>query len=370
MPIRNHLSEPNNPKDTYSEFDNVDFVVSFLGRKLVLNSLRLCGNITVNGNTDPVADGLKDIRIDNFVGAHSVVEEVLSSTANQGLLESIQNYPRFVGMMRKAVMDEQSLMNSTFTQEMCAPSQQIARQVLKGNRLQVTGVDESQAQDFCIKPMVMWNRSEGNQFLSYSKTGDITLTLRLNRNEQVIWGSDASLTNTYSITDLRLKYETIDDDGTVQPHIMRSVVTLAQPVTSSFVTISSKVPARACSGVVASFMENDRVSNYSYNNVAQAQLPNVKALSFLFNDSENRFITYEIKNNVDLLNRYIQAYKKSGETHASLQRVEANQGYGIGLNFENFLDLSTQKFTTQITSEVVNTNPYTAFFYFFDQLSL
>jgi hypothetical protein len=116
-------------------------------------------------------------------------------------------------------------------------------------------------------------------------------------------------------------------------------------------------------------MENKRQSSYQYNDCQQMELPNVSAVNFLFNDSENRFITYEIKNNVDLLNRYLEAFgSKVGENDASLQKIEANKAYGIGLGFQGVLDLSTQKFTTQITSDVSNTNPYTAYFYFFNNI--
>jgi hypothetical protein len=322
------------------------------------------GKVAVANNGD-----VDDIRMDNFVGGHSFFEEILTSTQNQGLLETIQSYPRMIGMLRKAKLDEVNLMNSEYTCEMCAPSEVVERQVLKGNRLKNTDIDETQPADFSIKPHFVFNQAEGSQFLSYSKTGDIFLNLRLNRNDQVLFGSDSDNTKTYSLSDLRVSFITVDDDGKMNTHIMRQKVTLQQPVSSSFVSISSKVPAERCVGVVASFMENKRQSSYQYNDCQQMELPNVSAVNFLFNDSENRFITYEIKNNVDLLNRYLEAFgSKVGENDASLQKIEANKAYGIGLGFQGVLDLSTQKFTTQITSDVSNTNPYTAYFYFFNNI--
>ncbi len=365
MPIRNHLVEPTNPKNSYSEYDDVRFQISFLGRKLVLNSIRLMGKVTVANNGTAA-----DVRIDNFIGAHSFIEEVLTSTNNQGLLETIQAYPRMVGMMRKATLDQVNLMNSEYTCEMSAPTQMIARQILKGNNLKTGSVDVTQSADFSIKPHCVINQAEGNQMLSYSKTGDISLNIRLNRNDQVVFGSNAGATTEYSLTDLRVSFLTVDDDGKVDTHLMRQKVTLQQPVQSSFVSISSKVPAERCVGVVASFMENKRQSNYEYNDVQQMELPNVSAVNFLFNDSENRFITYEITNNVDVLTRYLQAYRRDGQTDATIQKIEANKAYGIGLNFEGVLDLSNQKFTTQITSDVSNTNPYTAYFYFMNNITL
>jgi hypothetical protein len=365
MPQRNHLVEPTNPRSSYGEYDDVRFAISFLNRKLVLNSIRVMGTVTVASNTDT-----DDIRIDNFVGGHNFFEEVLTSTSNQGLLETIQAYPRMVGMHRKAGLDEVNLMNSEYTCELCAPNELVMRQVLKGNKLKTDTIDEHQAADFSIKPKFVFNQAEGNQFLSYSKTGDISLNLRLNRNDQVIYGTNASSSNQYSLTDLRLSFITVDDDGTVNNHLMRQKVTLQQPVASSFVSISSKVPADRCVGVVASFMENSRQAQYQYNDCQQMELPNVSTVNFLFNDSEQRFINYEITNNVDLLNRYLQAYRRAGQTDATIQKIEANKSYGIGLGFEGVLDLSVQKFTTQITSDASNTNPYTGYFYFLNNIVL
>jgi len=365
MPQRNHLSEPTNPRDSYAEYDDVRFSISFLNRKLVLNSIRVMGKVTVASNG--AAD---DIRIDNFVGAHNFFEEVLTSTANQGLLETVQAYPRMMGMLRKASLDEVNLMSSEYTCELCAPNQLVMRQVLKGNELVTDTINETQSADFSIKPNFVFNQAEGNQFLSYSKTGDISLNLRLNRNDQVLFGSDASATNTYSLTDLRLSFITVDDDGTVNNHMMKQKVTLQQPVASSFVSISSKVPAERCVAVAASFMENTRQAQYQYNDVQQMELPNVSSINFLFNDSEQRFITYEITNNVDLINRYLQVYRRDGQTDATIQKIEANKAWGVGLNFEGVLDLSQQRFTTQITSDASNTNPYTAWFFFFNYLML
>ena len=365
MPQRNHLVEPTNPRDQYSEYDDVRFAISFQGRKLVLNSIRLMGKVVIDNNLDD-----DDIRMDNFAAGHCFFEEVMTSTANQGLLETIQSYPRMISMMRKASLDEVNLMNSKFTPEMCCPNELVMRQVLKGNVLKTDSVNETQPADFSIKPHFVFNQAEGSQFLSYSKTGDISLNLRLNRNDQVLFGSNADATKTYSLSDLRVSFITVDDDGTVDTHLLRQKATLQQPVASSFVSISAKVPAERCVAVAASFQENKRQAQYQYNDNAQMRLPNVSSVNFLFNDSENRFITYEINNNVDLFNRYLQAFRAAGQTDGTLQKLEVNNSYGIGLNWEGVLDLSSQKFTTQITSDASNTNPFTGYFYFFNNIVL
>jgi len=47
-PFLYHSIEPENSKATYTEYDNVDFVMNFEGRKLVCNTVRLEGSIKVS----------------------------------------------------------------------------------------------------------------------------------------------------------------------------------------------------------------------------------------------------------------------------------------------------------------------------------
>ena len=114
MSVQYHLQQPESTADQYLPFQGIDFVLSTPGRKLVANSVRIEGRIVARTNTtDPytpatagdassAVDYDSNVKIDNIVGAHSFFDSFTCETQTKGVLENLQNYPRFV-----ANMDEQ-----------------------------------------------------------------------------------------------------------------------------------------------------------------------------------------------------------------------------------------------------------------------
>lgn len=367
--LRNHLSEPENLKDSYAEYDTVDFRLSFSGRKLLLGSIRILSTIMFNNTVLPDD---QEVYYDGFIGGHNFIGEILVNTNNNGLIESIQEYPRLVGINRKATNTRNTLHNSQFVSELCVPDNNSTDMILKGIQAYTYSYTLKDSLDFSINPLICLNRpvNPSNNMLSYTKTGDIIITLRLNRNDNCFYGSDAQ-NNPYQLKDLRLTFITVPDDGKNEPVLMRQSIDLQQGVKSTFSTITTKAPTKACSGVVLSFLQNEKVSSFDYNYYQQEQLPNITSLQFLFNDSESRFITYEIKDPIEMRERALKAIRfQDGLTMATNEQVASNDGYLIGVNFEQPLDLSMTKFTCQLTSAVTNTNPYTAYMFFLSSIAL
>jgi hypothetical protein len=362
--IRLHLAEPNNSKSSYSQFDQVDFTISFEGRKLELNSLRLLGSITLAN----VADG-DDYRVDPMAGAHSFIEEILSSTNNQGLLESVSDYSRYVGMLNNGTESQDSVIRSDFASELITSSSSLSGILTQpyayiGSSNNKFGATPA---DFAIKPNICFNNAEGDLFLSWTKTGDLTVSVRLARNSNFCFGTAVDGTTSYSLSDLRMSYRSSDDDGTVGNHVMRGKVCLNQNINSTFSSISAKVPA-VCTGVSASAILNSDLGDVQKNGLQQQRLPDVTSVQFLFNDSQNSYITYEIKSQVDVIQRYLESWSEIAENSATLEKLNSNESYGIGLDFEGLVDLSNQKFGIQINSSV--TLAHTLFLYFHSVLQL
>ena len=72
-----HTVIPENNKGSFTEYDNVDFVLTFEGRALNLNSVRIEGDLTVKQDgaiLSSDANFFKDIKLDHLAGAHSFVE--------------------------------------------------------------------------------------------------------------------------------------------------------------------------------------------------------------------------------------------------------------------------------------------------------
>lgn len=358
------MAQPENTKSAYSEYDTVDFKISFAGKKLVANSLRLLANVNVQGlKEDAVL--FTEYLADKNIGAHMFIDELQVSTSMSGNIETIHNYPRFIAMLNNATHSANENMNSEATCELRAPTDRIAGDYYKGVRV---GANKDDV-DFSISPDMCLNRVEGNPLISYSKTGDITVTLRLARNSETLYGPNFGPTNTYSLSDLRLTYLTVPDDGQVNPVVMRTKLAFNSSVDGTYVSVSSKVPA-VCTAMSASFLPTSKVGSLNENTNKQEQLPGVTAVQFLFNDTENRYITYEIRDKNEVIQNYLESFATIEGNRANPAILDSNEAYGIGINFKSAIDLSTQKFTTIINSNVSNTDPYTMYLYFHGLLSL
>ena len=103
--LRYHSVQPSNVKETYTEFDLVDFELTFENRKIVANSLRLEGDVGFfTDNTAAARLTNEEVRIDQFAGAHSLFESITTEVQTMGVLENFQEYPRYVRMAAEATM--------------------------------------------------------------------------------------------------------------------------------------------------------------------------------------------------------------------------------------------------------------------------
>jgi hypothetical protein len=220
--------------------------------------------------------------------------------------------------------------------------------------------------DFCLNNMV------GDNMLPYAKTGDIYVSLTLPRNVSVLYGSETiGGTKNYSLSNLRLSYTTVADDGQYSPkYNMRVRTDLKQMIQSSYSNISTKVPIVADS-FFATFIEADKENNVEYNSLQNQRLPLVTRLEFLWNDSFSQEYTYELDNEQEILTNYIKAVSKViGDNNANTNVLASNDSWGIGLSFGQYVDLSKSKIGINITSGVLSSNPYTCYLFFSGVTSL
>ena len=106
--LRYHTVQPANTKSSYSEYDSVDFELTFEQRQLVPNSIRIESDLDVYsaGTTLIDDDGSSKIYIDPKIGAHSFVSSITTELQQAGVIENFQEYPRYVRMMTEATMAE------------------------------------------------------------------------------------------------------------------------------------------------------------------------------------------------------------------------------------------------------------------------
>lgn len=366
MALRYESIQPESVKSAYTEFDTLDYVITAPGRAIVSNSVRLEGDLRVqkSGANLTLAD---DVKIDPQTGAHAFIESLTLDTKANGNVENITEYARWAAMKTKAQQTREDMFNATAVCELKTPDEKVSRALLRGIPTSTSGTTVNDNNDFSIRlHTILNNVASDNKAISVARMGgEIRLSIRLARVFNALYGNDVDANVTYSLSDVRLSFATVPDDPAAanMGYVFRSVVALKQNINSSFVNVASKVPAIA-TGVSATFLEQSREGSAVYNNQALELLPNQSQLQFLFNDSQNEAIAYVINDRAEVLHRYVDSLRSGGANAASLQNVNANQDYGVGLSFGEVVDLRGQKFNVQLQSGADSGTPYQIFMYF------
>jgi hypothetical protein len=361
-----NLSNPENLKSEYKSFDQIDFLISGQD-KLVGGSVKLVFDVAVQNN-----DTTKYIFYDELCGTHCFIESISTSTQNFGQLEFIGEYPRYQSAKNQASLNKSlDLHSSQYVCENRCSHKELTNMLLKGvcDRQASVGavdpdftlpLDSTLKLDFCL------NNIQGDTNLPLQKTGDIRITITCARDISVLYG-DASIatSSVYSLTNVRLFYMTIPDNGKYsQSYPMKTVATLRQTISSSFSNISTKVPIVANS-MYMTFIRNEDESNPLTNGLENQVIPFVSKVDFLWNDSFSNAITYTLDNRQDILYNYIKAVNTmTPNNNATLSNLANNNGYGMGTTFGAYIDLSKQKIGVNIQSEVSSSHPYSVYMFF------
>ena len=365
---------PTNFKVEYKEFDNVDFVLAYENSSLVLGSVRVEGVVAISNNSLPLYDTTntpsnldRDIGVDSFVGAHAFFEGITTET-NQGVIENLVNLPRYEKMMTTGSQMTSDMFNFSNQCELKTPSREIGRSAIRGIVPFVQmGTPRHIDPDFSIKPNIALNSADG--MLPYRRTGDIRIALNLARVASALSGLEITSTTDYSLRDLRITYRTYPDDGSNNPITLDSKLSIVQSIQSSFANLDIKVPA-VVNSVSCSFNNQSEVNSLVHNNTALVKIPQLSQVIFQFNDSTNKLISYVLRDNQEVVARYIDSFQDTGKNQLSRNNMENNDGFGIGLNLNGDIDMTNQKFGVQIQSGITNNNPMTMYAYFHSSIQI
>jgi len=344
--------------DGYTEFDNIDFNLDFEGRALNLNSVRLTGSVKVTDGGDLLSTSgniAKDIKLDRLVGAHAFIESISTSFFNgSNLIENLTDYPRYVKMKNAGRKGVNQMNNGSNVCELLAPVDDMTNLILKGstppdNTAGTTPVDP----DFSIKPEFCLNNASGNPVLPYSKTNSIRITVNLNRVFASLYGLDVSSTTSYRIQNLKLSFTSVPEspDMMEDKSVMRTIYNLKQSVESSFANIGVKVP-EICDRVSCSFQLQSQENQAKHNNTELAKVKGLEEVQFLMNDSTNSLISFLLRDYEEVISRYIGSFYDTGKNALTANQLANNDGFGIGLDFDDFVDLRNNRFTLQLSSSI------------------
>jgi len=386
-PVIYHQVQPeNNVSGTsgFQEFNSIDFVLDAPMRALKPNTIRLDFDLQVFSD---VGAGTRVVQTSSIgyeprIGAHSFFSNWRTSMPQSaGLVETISDYGRWVNMLSAASMDENMVFSSKYQAEGRGIFVENGRQGCQavnprvcptgGTEADINGMATDASYSFA--PMICVNRSMGGLY-SFSSKGQIRISVDCARIGEALFGSDldANAAAGYKLLNVRMRFVSVPDSPSQPKMLMNTVVGVKSSVNSSFANISSKVPLSACNGVAISFLEQSKEVDRLHNSYALEKYPKLKSVQYLFADATNKFVTYRLTDLDEIEQRGVDAISESGES-ATVANMRASGNATIaGLGFQQYLDLSRQKFSVQITSESVNlaNAPRNVFLFFMGLLEL
>ena len=371
----------NDKPSGYEEFDNVDFVLTHDGRSMVLGSLRLEGEVevlvdgtktlneTTNGADPAIPVKEYTVMLDGDVGAHSFIESVNTRVGGM-VAENLSEYGRYCKMSAVVMTSANDNNNSSNVCELKAPKSLNTRNLLKGIVPTATGSVANPIRknpDFSIKPRICLNGGQG--LVPYRRSGDIRVSFNLARNFAALQGINMSSRVAYKLKNLRITYATVPDDGSNEPVAVKTKIAVKQSIQSSLANINVRVP-NVCDAVSCSFNVQSQENAPKYNNYALHQVPNLTRTVFMFNNTSNSLVSYEIKSTPELTDRAIDSFVDAEKNNLSPVRLANNEGQIIGLRFDENIDLSKNAFTLQLDSAVSNLVPLIIYLYFHSTIEL
>lgn len=359
--LRCRSASPENTKDTHTECDSVDFVLTFENLALAANSIRLEADLKVQKGATSIGS-TDEVCVDPSAGAHSFFQSMQTEFQSQSIVEHAQECPRYAKMSNDALPRPDDTLNSENACELRSPDQKLSQVMLQGVPCMEGATDNGghatvRDPDFSVKPKFCLNSMSGP--LSYDESGAIRVTVKLARNAAALCGNahtDAQQLNC-QLSNLRLCFISVPEPAKKEKVQFGTKLNIKQAITSKFANMSTKVPA-VCNAVSCSFQKQNSENDPVMNNLRTEVLPNASELQFLFNDSQDQYVTHQIKDREELLLRCIQSFADVQTNNLSLSKLASNDSCGVGMNFRDFVNSSNQKFNVQLVSDVLSTDPH------------
>jgi len=294
---------------------------------------------------------------------------------NGNIIENLTEYPRYVKMKNAGRKDINSMNNGSNVCELLAPTDEMTNLALKGttppDNDDGSGGDKTVPRnpDFSFKPEICLNNASGSPHVPYSKTGTIRVTVNLARTFAILFGLDVNSDTSYSISNLKLSFSSVPEE---QMHmgektVMRTTLNLKQSIESSFTNVSVKVPA-IFDRMSASFQQQDQENTALNNNTQLGKIEGLTETQFVWNDSTNSVVSYLLRDYEEVVSRYIESFYDTGKNVMIMNNLADNNGFGVGLNLDDFVDGSTAKFGLQLTSQVGLNQPSQIIYMYFHSI--
>lgn len=371
-----HEARPMNDSSAFGEFESVDWEIEDLGRKLLKNSIYVEADLEVFSSTGVVNPTFSRIGVTRDIGFHSFFE---SWQVNAGLggqnIQNIQHYPRYVNIVETGNGNISTCLTPMSQAEGKQISEEASRyvcQLSSCSHRTATNVILTKPANICIKPKICLNSMAGDDY-SFGKNGAIRISTNLARNGSALHGRGVGSTTSYRLSNMRLKYMTIPDDGKQSAIMMNSVVSVKQSINSQQANLSVKVPAQAVSGVVVTYISQANEVGLATDSYKLEKLPLLDEIQYLFSDSQAKYISYNVVDQQDMVKMGVEALSNAGiKVKANSFKNNGDEGVVHGLDFQQSIDLSRQKFGLNLrsSSDKMNANPRSVYMHFLNVISL
>tara|TARA_R110002096_G_scaffold356067_2_gene549286 strand:- start:2067 stop:3209 length:1143 start_codon:yes stop_codon:yes gene_type:complete len=380
MSLIYHKLQPENVLTSYNEFQNVDFLLTFEGRAIELNTIRMTADCIIS-STEDMGDKTKSTKIfyNPSVGGNGVIENITTSI-NGRVVESLNEVGRYCSMRNQASVGSNERCSGMLNAQGITSNARFTNSLIRGSPSTIFAGDSAQADtytepfNFTIAPECCLNNAyttDGTApLLSFTKSGAIRLSIRLARNSAFLYGSDQdSNTGKYELQNISCSFTSRPDVKDKQV-LMRTKISLKQSVESDYANIGAVVPA-TCNAMSMSFQPQPNEFNNFYDNYALYRVPDYQQLQYLFNDSTNQYLTFILKNQIEAYERGIESLRDTGSNQAQLTKLNSNDGAIYGLSFGSYIPLNNQKFNIQLNSGIGSrSTTFIAYLYFHSLLSM
>lgn len=369
-----HEARPMNDSTAFGEFESVDWEIEDVGRKLLKNSIYVEADLEVFSSTGVVNPTFSRIGVTRDIGFHSFYESWQVEAKSQNI-QNIQHYPRYVNIVETGNGNISSCLTPMSQAEGKQISEEAARyvcQLSSCSHRTATNVILTKPANICIKPKICLNSMAGDDY-SFSKNGAIRISTNLARNGSALHGRGVGATTSYRLSNMRLKYMTIPDDGKQSAIMMNSVVSVKQSINSQQANLSVKVPAQAVSGVVVTYIAQANEVGLATDSYKLEKLPLLDEIQYLFSDSQAKYISYNVTDQQDMVKMGVEALSNAGvKVKANSFKNNGDEGVVHGLDFQQSIDLSRQKFGLNLrsSSDKMNANPRSVYMHFLNVISL
>lgn len=354
---------PSSTRDVYSQNDIVDFLISYENKRVMMNSIRITGVVRVVNASSPYGrvDTSKDVKLDSVAGIHNAFQSITSSCDNFGIIENNTEYPRTYRMKMNASQVNTMMANeSDKTCELRLGMDSKSKFLVLGNNAPDSDNGEGKDVSFSFKPDIALNKSSDD--ISYGKCGALKVSLRLSTNSQFLYGNDAG-NYKYELRNLQLQYYS-GPDKKASNLAFETLYSVKSTAESNNTSLSTRVPAVVRS-VSCVFVQQLHLDSAKYNNLIQERPPDVQRVEFSFNDNTTQYVSFVFKNHDEILYNYQRSLGYNGKSNMSQTHLwREGDYYGIGLPFNQLVDMRQSKFGLNIVSGITNAVKYSVFMVF------